>query len=272
MSSDGADLPICVTCGVQYGEPRGDCPICEDDRQYVGWDGQRWTSLAELRAGEYRARIEDEGPDVVGVGIRPSFAIGQRALLLRTGQGNILWDCVPYLDDEMVARINGLGGIDAIAISHPHYYSTIVEWGRAFGAPVYVHESDAEWLGRRDSNIVLWKGERHELGPGLTLLDVGIHFAGGSVLHWRDAEDGRGALFTGDIFQVVMDRRWMSFMRSYPNLIPERPRVVRRAVEMVRPYAYEKVYGAWWRRIVVEDGAAAVQRSAERYLEWVRED
>ncbi|WP_449065679.1 hypothetical protein [Planomonospora algeriensis] len=33
------DLPICVTCGVQYGAPRENCPICEDERQYVGWEG-----------------------------------------------------------------------------------------------------------------------------------------------------------------------------------------------------------------------------------------
>lgn len=266
---DGDALPICVTCGVQYGGPRESCPICTDDRQYVGWDGQQWTTLAELRAGRWRPRIAEEGPGVVGVGVEPSFAIGQRALLLRTAAGNVLWDCVPYLDDEMVGRINELGGIAAIAISHPHYYSTIVEWGRAFGAPVHVHASDEEWLGRRDPVIELWKGERAEILPGVTLLNVGIHFAGGSVLHWRDGEDGRGVLCSGDIFQVVMDRRWVSFMRSYPNLIPERPRVVRRAVEMVRPYPFEKVYGAWWRRIVAEDGSAAIQRSADRYLEWV---
>ena len=75
------DLPICVTCGVQYPAPREDCPICLDERQYVGWDGQRWTSLGELAAAGHRGWIEEEGPGVLGVGAQPPTAIGQRALL-----------------------------------------------------------------------------------------------------------------------------------------------------------------------------------------------
>ena len=115
-------LPICRTCGVQYGAPREDCPICLDERQYVGWDGQQWTTLAELAAAGHRGRIEEEGPGVLGVGTEPATAIGQRALLVTAPGGNVLWDMITYLDDELAARIRGLGGISAIAISHPHFY------------------------------------------------------------------------------------------------------------------------------------------------------
>ena len=64
------DLPICATCGVQYPAPRDDCPICLDERQYVGWDGQRWTTLAELAAAGHRGVIKEEGPGVLGGGVQ----------------------------------------------------------------------------------------------------------------------------------------------------------------------------------------------------------
>ena len=37
------------------------------------------------------------------------------------------------MDDATIARVNELGGIAEIAISHPHYYTSMVEWSRAFG-------------------------------------------------------------------------------------------------------------------------------------------
>jgi hypothetical protein len=264
--------PICATCGVQYASTRADCPICEDERQYVGWGGQRWTSLAELRAAGHRGRVEQEGPDVIGIGTEPSFAIGQRALLIRTGAGNVLWDMVTYLDDDLVARVRELGGVDAIAISHPHYYGTMIEWAHAFDAPVHLHEADREWVARPDDAVVFWRGDTHEISDGVTLINAGVHFAGGQVLHWRDGAAGRGALFSGDIVQVVQDRRWVSFMYSYPNFIPERPATVRRALSLLAPYPFDQVYGAWWQRLVYTDGAAAVRRSAERYLRFVRDE
>jgi len=266
------DLPICATCGVQYAGPRDDCPICLDDRQYVGWGGQRWTSLAELRAAGHRGEIRDEGEGVVGIGAQPPTAIGQRALLVRSPSGNVLWDMITYLDDELVERVRGLGGISAIAISHPHYYGTMIDWAHAFGAPVYIHAADRQWIARPDESVVFWEGDTHSLGDGLTLINAGVHFDGGQVLHWADGEGGSGALFSGDIVQVVPDRRWVSFMYSYPNLIPERPRTIRRALSLLAPYNFGRVYGAWWNRIVYTDGAAAVRRSADRYLSYALDD
>jgi hypothetical protein len=266
------DLPICRTCGVQYAASRPDCPICEDERQYVGWDGQQWTTLAELRAAGHRGKVAEEGPGIVGVGTEPPTSIGQRALLVRTPAGNVLWDMITYLDDDLLARVADLGGVDAIAISHPHFYGSMIEWAHAFDAPVYIHAADREWVARPDESIVLWEGESREIGDGLTLVNAGVHFAGGQVLHWRDGEDGRGALLTGDIFTVVPDRRYVSFMYSYPNLVPERPWIVRRALRRMEPFPFERVYGGWWERIVSTEGVGAVGRSAERYLEHALDD
>lgn len=261
-------LPVCRTCGVQYGETRPDCPICEDERQYVGWGGQVWTTLDELRAAGHRGRVTEEGPDIVGIGADPPTAIGQRALLVRTPGGNVLWDMITYLDDDLIARVRELGGVSAIAISHPHFYGSMIEWAHAFDAPVYIHALDREWVARPDEAVVFWEGTTREIGEGLTLINAGVHFAGGQVLHWRE---GR-ALLSGDIFAVAMDRRYVSFMYSFPNFIPERPRAIRRALRRIEPYPFETVYGAWWGRVVRTDGNAAVLRSVERYLDHALDD
>ncbi|MEV0236146.1 MBL fold metallo-hydrolase [Nonomuraea sp. NPDC050786] len=262
-----SDLPICRTCGVQYGEPRPDCPICEDERQYVGWDGQQWTTMAGLAAEGHRGRVEEEGPGVIGIGTAPPTAIGQRALLVRTPEGNVLWDMVSYVDDDLIAQVRELGGLTAVAISHPHFYGSMIEWARAFDAPVYIHASDRQWVARPDDAVVFWEGDTHRLSEDLTLINAGVHFEGGQVLH----SSSKNALFSGDILAVVQDRRWVSFMYSYPNYIPERPHVVRRALDLLEPYGFERVYGGWWKRVVYTDGTEAVRRSAERYLTFTED-
>jgi hypothetical protein len=260
---------ICATCGVQHASssrPPEHCPICEDERQYIGWEGQRWTTHEQL-AADHDADIREEEPSLLGIGMRPSFAIGQRALLVQTAQGNVLWDCVPLLSDEILDRVSRLGGIAAIAISHPHYYSTMVDWGRAFDAPIYVHEADRRWVTRPDEGITFWSGDTCALPGELSLVRLGGHFAGGAVLHWPAGQAGAGALLSGDIVQVVSDRRWVSFMRSYPNLIPLPAGEVKRIADALEPYAFERIYGAWYGRVVATDAKAAVARSAERYVQ-----
>jgi hypothetical protein len=264
---------ICETCGTQFAASETAperCPICEDERQYVGPQGQQWTTLAALQA-EYHNVVKAVEPDLTGIGTHPSFAIGQRALLVQTPEGNLLWDCISLVDAPTIAAANALGGIRAIAISHPHYYSSMVAWSRAFGAPIYLHAADREWVMRPDEAIEFWDGETKALWAGLTLIRGGGHFAGGTVVHWPAGAEGKGALLTGDILQVVADRRHVSFMYSYPNLIPLPARAVRRIVAAVEPYEYDRIYGAWWERVVREGAESAVARSAERYI-WAIEE
>ena len=190
---------VCKTCGVQFAA-RGDspppsCPICEDERQYVPESGQQWTTLDALRA-DHVNRIAPEG-ELTAIGTEPKFAIGQRALLVPWGERQLLWDCVTLLDDDTAEEVERRGGLAAIAISHPHYYSAMVDWGRRFGCPVHLHADDAEWVMRPDPVVELWDGERKDLGDGLTLIRCGGHFAGGTVLHWAGGAEGRGALLTG---------------------------------------------------------------------------
>jgi hypothetical protein len=265
---------ICTTCGTQHAEgerPPPGCAVCQDDRQYVKVTGQQWTTLDTLRL-THRNSIRFEEPGLTGIGVEPHFAIGQRALLVRTTHGTVLWDCVPLLDPALVEMVKALGGLSAIAVSHPHYYSSMVEWSRAFdGVPIHLHAADRQWVMRPDKSIAFWDGDTMPLGDGLTLVRCGGHFDGGTVLHWRGAGGG-GALLTGDIIQVVADRKHVSFMYSYPNYVPLSAAVVDQIVRAVEPFEYERVYGAFWDTVIEREGKAAVARSAERYRQAIRGD
>ena len=259
---------ICKTCGTQFATsatPPPRCPICEDERQYVSWNGQQWTTLDDLRRN-YRSVFRSKEPGLTGIGMEPAFAIGQRALLIQHHNGNVLWDCISLLDDEIVRTVRGMGGISAIAISHPHYYSSMVEWSAAFNAPIYLHAADHEHVMRPDDRIVFWDGDVHPLRDGVTLIRCGGHFAGGTVLHWSAGAGGRGALLAGDIIMVVNDRRYVSFMYSYPNLIPLSTNQVRQVTTAVAPYAFDRIYSAWWDKTVERGAKAALARSVERYI------
>ena len=263
---------ICMTCGAQYGEtdtPPEHCLICEDDRQYIGHRGQQWTSILELRQ-THTNRIEEVDPNLTGIGMVPSFAIGPRALLVQTPNGNVLWECVSLLDDATVEAVRARGGISAIAVSHPHLSGSLVEWSRVFGnVPIYWHMDNREWVMRPDPAFVFWDGETHPLFDGLTLIRCGGHFPGSTVLHWQHGADGRGALLTGDTIQIAQDRRYVSFMYSYPNMIPLNARSVERIVAAVEPFAFDRLYGGWWDSIAPTDAKGIIKRSAERYIKAI---
>ncbi len=90
-------------------------------------------------------------------------------------------------------------------------------------------------------------------------------------MHWAPGAEGRGALLSGDIVQVVADRRWVSFMRSYPNLIPLPVATVEEMVAKLAPWEFDRIYGAWFDRTVDTDAHGAVRRSAERYRRAIEE-
>jgi MFS family permease len=259
---------ICTTCGTQYPEtefPPPGCRICQDERQYVNPLGQTWTTLDRMRLTHFNAFRRHE-PWLIGIGTAPSFAIGQRALLLRTRTGNVLWDCVSFIDEATVEIVQALGGISAIAISHPHFYASMVEWSHAFDrAPIYLHAADEQWVVRPDKVVTFWEGEVRQVAPGVTLLRCGGHFAGGTVLHWHDGAAGRGALLSGDIVRVGPDRK-ASFMRSYPDLIPLDARSVQHIADVLDGWQFDAIYGAMWGSVIPSDGKVALAYSVRRYL------
>jgi hypothetical protein len=263
---------ICVQCGTQFAEsadPPPHCPICEDERQFVRHEGQKWTTLQKLQT-DHGNQLDEEAPHLLGIGTKPQFAIGQRALLLESPAGNLLWDCVTLLDEKTVAEMKARGGIRAIAISHPHFYSAMAEWADRFDAQIFLHAADRQWVMYKSPRIRFWEGSTIPLWDDLTLIHCGGHFDGSTVLHWPAGGNGKGALLSGDTIQVVQDRCYVSFMRSYPNLIPLGRAAISRIVDAVEPYPFDQIYGAWWGANILSDAKAAVIRSADRYVRAIR--
>jgi glyoxylase-like metal-dependent hydrolase (beta-lactamase superfamily II) len=260
---------ICQTCGVQQSPgpvPPPTCPICVDERQYVGRDGQRWTTLAEMR-GSYQSEVAQLEPSLCQITTEPAFGIGQRALLLSTPQGNLLWDCLSYLDSATQTHVGDLGGLAAIAISHPHFYGCCVEWSEAFGnIPIYLSACDRGFLPRPSPAVVHFEGDEIEPLDGVRVLRLGGHFRGSTVLHWAAGAGGKGALLTGDTIAVAADRRWAAFLYSYPNRIPLPAADVSAIASRIAGVAFDRVYGAWPGDDITADAKAAVLRSADRYL------
>ncbi len=246
--------------------PRG-CAVCEDERQYVGYDGQLWTTLSGLGEEGFGNEIRTLEEDLYGIRSQPQFAIGQRSLLVRTRAGNLLWDPVSLVDAETVSRVRELGGVQAISASHPHFYASMVEWSRSFdGAPIHLPAADREWVLRPDPAVRHYDDQLEVLG--LALIRCGGHFEGSAVAHWPAGAGGRGVLLTGDTVMVVQDRRWVSFMRSYPNLIPISAAVVRGIVDRLEPLSFDRIYGnPGWEKVIESGAKAALRRSAERYVE-----
>jgi hypothetical protein len=265
----GGQAFICVTCGSQFApavQPPPECPICKDSRQYVGFDGQQWTTLEELRLRHHNV-IEPEEPSLYSIHTEPSFAIGERAFLLQTPKGNLLWDCVALLDQPTIETIRQLGGVAAIAISHPHYYTTMVEWSLVFdNAPIHLHSADCSWVMRSHPNTRFWSGDSITLLDGLVLIHTPGHFEGFQVLHWPAGADRQGVLLSGDQPQVCMDRRWVSFMYSYPNFVPLDSGTIERIVTTLSPYTFDRIYGAFPRRTVESNAKERLKRSAERFI------
>ena len=266
---------ICTACGTQYApsdKPPAQCAICEEERQYVPPAGQSWTTLKSLAARSFNAYRQHE-PGVIGIGTQPNFAIGQRALLIRTPHGNVLWDCIAMLDDATVAIVNGLGGLAAIGISHPHFYTTMVEWSRAFGGiPIHLHAADRDWIMRPDPAINLWDGDTLSVLPDVTMIRGGGHFPGGSILHWAKGARGRGVLCSSDIATVTTDRKFLTFMLSYPNFIPLPGKAVRGIAAALAPFRFDTIYGHYFDRVIPTGGEGVLKRSVARYLKAIGDD
>jgi hypothetical protein len=263
-------ISICRTCAVEHSEPTSVCAICADERQYVRPTGQQWITLDELRTAGHRGTVAEVEPGLHGISIEPSVGIGQRALLLQTTSGNLLWDPNGYVDDDLVANVSQFGGVAAVAASHPHMFGVQVEWSHQFGGvPVYVQAADRKWLQREDSVITVWE-EKTEVLPGVVLHRIGGHFPGSAVVHFVGA-DGRGVLLTGDTVACTPDEHWVSFMRSFPNKIPLSAAVVGKVADRVLQLDFDRLYDNFGGR-VARDATEWLRRSADRYMAWVRGD
>ena len=268
----GMTVWICRGCGIEHPDtaaPPAHCVICSDDRQYVPGGVQEW--ITHDRVGPHEVTFAELEPGLTGIVVTPRIGIGHRPLLLQTPDGQILWEPSGYLDPAMVARVRAAGPLRAVAASHPHLIGAAVSWAQEFGVPLYVNAADRRWVCRPDPLIRFWEAQA-ELLPGVTLHRTGGHFPGSAVLHWAGGAQGRGVLLVGDTLMVAADLATVSFMRSFPNLIPLPERLVRGIQAALEPLAFDRIYGGFDRSVVNGGAKAAVAFSADRYVGWLRDE
>ncbi|KAI8874001.1 hypothetical protein GQ42DRAFT_91105, partial [Ramicandelaber brevisporus] len=181
---------------------------------------------------------------------------------------NVLWDCITHIDDETVQKVNELGGIKAILISHPHFYSSMREWSARFGGvPVYTHANDRQWAQLPAANHVFWEGRSLQLLDGeVKLVCSGGHFDGSSVLYWNKN------LFVGDTIAVAASHKSVSFMYSFPNYWPLPPSDVRVIWDTVRGLDIESIFGGWVDLEIVGNGRRVIFESAKAYTRYCGHD
>ncbi|KAF1975773.1 hypothetical protein BU23DRAFT_588386 [Bimuria novae-zelandiae CBS 107.79] len=306
MHYESGDLSICFTCGTQFDAPLSsppkNCPICDDPRQYVPPTGQAWTSLnneASTSSQRNEFITDPHDPRIHYITTTPTapsktnmpaglsdattitkqLGIGERAILLQTEHGNVLWDLVAWLDDGTKDFIKAKGGLKAIVISHPHFWTTHLEWARCFGCPVYLQECDKEWLQREDKNNVrtLVTQPTYTILPGVTLIRAGGHFPGSSFLHWSDKPSKPGKLFIADTMMSVPSGFYhadrlpgttsFSFMWAYPNMIPLPPDAVLGIWKSIKDFDFEESYGGFMgQNVRRKDLKVKVLESAKIFL------
>jgi glyoxylase-like metal-dependent hydrolase (beta-lactamase superfamily II) len=270
MSTD--NLLICKACGTQFDVENRQllkrCRICDDPRQFVPPTGQAFTTLAELKSGCYQNKWKQFEDDdrFYSIWTEPKVAIGQRCILIKTPLGNVLWDCITYLDQETISRINEMGGLAAIVISHPHYYTTHLEWADTFDCPVYLSWEDKEWLNRLDRlgkarTFIEGKEEEIEVRgekTGVKALKLGGHFPGSLVIlafgrllvadtlvttpaglgDWsKGPDEGKGGRPPG--------MNSYTFMWSIPNMIPLSAEEIAGMWAVLGKHDFESTHGAF---------------------------
>lgn len=271
MSPAAASWWVCATCGVEHATRPDVCAICDDERQWVPEQGQRWTSLDELAAAGTHVVVDELEPGLLGLRAEPGVGIGPTTKVVVTPAGSLLWDPLGFVDDEAVAAVLAHGPVVAVVASHPHMFGVQVEWSRRLGGvPVLVSDADASWVQRPDPVIQTWSGEREVL-PGVVLSQPGGHFPGSAVVHWAAGAEGRGVLLAGDTIMANPDRRTVSFMRSYPNRLPLSGAVALRVAEQVAGRPFDRLYNNF-DGVIPADARAVVLASAQRHAAWVRGD
>lgn len=297
MASLEDSLLICTACGTQFDTDNRSilmrCRICDDPRQFVPRTGQAFTSLFELKAqGHKNVRVPFEDDDRFwGITTEPKVAIGQRAILIKTPQGNILWDCITFLDDDTISWINSLGGLAAIVISHPHYYSTHLLWAEVFDCPVYLAWEDKGWLNRLDrlgKARTFIEGTEEEIEvhgekTGVLAIKLGGHFPGSLVVlahgrlliadtlvttpaglgDWSKGPDGRKDGRPEGMNSYV-------FMWSIPNMIPLSPDVIENMWKILKKYEFHSTHGAFTGTDVWDGRLGSESSAKQRVLESMK--
>lgn len=257
---------ICTACGTQYlltSELKAECPVCNDERQYVPETGQSWTSLDELQ-NNFSVITKKISDRLYEIKMTPAFAIGQRALLVMAPQGNILWDCIALLNEPVIEFIRSKGGLHAIAISHPHYYTTMNEWAEVFNCSVLLHQKDEQWIFNRGNHINLWNGQEKNLWDGIRLINIGGHYPGSSILNVPFLS-AKGTILCGDTLYISPSKKHVAVMYSYPNRIPLPTEEVQRIKNQILSIEFDTMHGFYDYQNIYANAKHVIEHSLNRY-------
>ena len=89
---------------------------------------------------------------------------------------------------------------------------------------------------------------------------------GGTMLHWAKGAGGRGVVCCADIATITQDRKFFTFMRSYPNFIPLSTRGVQAIAASLNPFPFDTMYGHYFDRIIPTGAKKTLQVSVDRYI------
>ncbi|MBF6331768.1 hydrolase [Nocardia transvalensis] len=260
---------ICDRCGLEHPDsdvPPQQCILATDsgdeERGDLGPHGQ-WTTHEELARQPHTISYREHGRGVHSLRREPRFAIGHWSFVVQTPQGNLLWDPPAALDEQAVGMVRALGEVAAIATSHPHMFAAQVSWSHAFGrVPVLVNELDKQWVPRPDPVIRFWTDHAEPL-PGLELIHLGGHMRGSCVARTPD-----GTLLSGDTIAGALTPDWVSFQRNYPRHVPLSAAAVRRIVDGLEPYEFDRLYTLGGDTID-QNAKQIVRAAATRHIRWV---
>jgi hypothetical protein len=258
-------LKMCTECGTQYPEnyTENNCIICEDERQSVPQSGQSWTTHEKLLE-KHSVKIKKINDNLYEFTVNPRFSIGQRALFIISESGNIMWDCIPLLDEGVIEFIKSKGGLKSIAISHPHYYSIMKMWAETFGSNILIHEKDQEWVVNGGNSVEYWTGDTKELWDTLQLHNIGGHFDGSSIIEipWMGE---KGTILIGDTMYLSPSLRHFAVMRSYPNRIPLPLNEIRRIQGRFENIPFDTIYGFYSYQNIEKNAKEILKNSFSRY-------
>lgn len=257
---------ICSTCGTSYSLTSAPetCITCLDERQWVPPAGQHWIKPEELHH-KHSVKLNRLQDRLYEIEINPMFAIGQRALLILSEKGNVLWDCIPLLDELTIEFIKSKGGLKAIAFSHPHFYSNMNEWAEIFDCPIYIHKNDEEHIMAKGRHIQLWEGDVIDLWDEIKIICIGGHFAGSSILHVPFLSK-EGTIICGDTLFLSPSKKHFSIVYSSPNRIPLSLAEMNRIKSRLDVIPFDSFYGYIKTQNLHKDVKEILEISMAKYL------
>jgi glyoxylase-like metal-dependent hydrolase (beta-lactamase superfamily II) len=137
---------------------------------------------------------EEVAPGVLDLGYASRRARGAAAWLLQRPDGNVLVD-VPRYAKPLLRRIDALGGVRWIVLTHRGGGGEHAAWARHYGAARVLHAADQDDSTAEVEQLVTGPAR---LAEDLELIPVPGHTAGSMALLWRNEVLFSGAHLAAD--------------------------------------------------------------------------